>query len=81
MIAALATVVVLVGAVILWRFFGNALSRRSSDAAAACLGGTATVAVVADPSIADTITTFAENYNAEATPVGDKCVKVTVTPG
>ena len=80
-IAALATVVVLVGAIILWRFFGNALSRRSDDAAEQCLGGTASVAVVADPSIADTITAFAENYNAEATPVGDKCVKVTVTQG
>ena len=80
-IAALAAVVVLVGAVILWRFFGNALSRRSADAAEECLGGTATVAVVADPSIADTIASFAENYNAEATPVGDKCVKVTVKRG
>lgn len=80
-IGALAAVVVLVGAIILWRFFGNALSRRSDDAAEQCLGGTATVAVVADPSIADTITSFAESYNAEATPVGDKCVKVTVKPG
>ena len=44
-IAALAAVVVLVGAVILWRFFGNVLSRRSADAAGECLGGTATVAV------------------------------------
>ncbi len=52
-IVALVTVVVLVGAIILWRFFGDALSRRSSDAAQQCLGGTATVAVVADPSIAD----------------------------
>ena len=80
-IAALAPVVVLVGAIILWRFFGNALSRRSDDAAEQCLGGTATVAVVADPSIAETITVFAERYNADATPVGDKCVEVTVRPG
>ncbi|MEI6252616.1 MAG: hypothetical protein WCP30_07405, partial [Mycobacteriaceae bacterium] len=80
-IAALATVVALVGAIILWRFFGNALSRRSSDAAQECLGGTATIAVVADPSIADTIASFAENYNADATPVGDKCVNVTVRQG
>ena len=80
-IAALATVVALVGAIILWRFFGNALSRRSSDAAQECLGGTATIAVVADPSIVDTIASFAENYNADATPVGDKCVNVTVRQG
>lgn len=77
-IAALVTVVVLVGAIILWRFFGDALSRRSADAAEQCLGGTATVAVVADPSIAEIVTAFAEDYNAEATPIGDQCVKVAV---
>lgn len=77
-IAAAVTVVVLVGAVILWRFFGDALSRRSSDAADQCLAGTASVAVVADPSISDTVASFAEDFNAEATPVGDKCVEVTV---
>ena len=80
-IAALATVVVLVGGVILWRFFGDALSRRSSDAASECLQGTATVAVVADPSIADIIKSFSEDFNADATPVGDICVNVAVTPG
>jgi hypothetical protein len=80
-IAALATVVVLVGGIILWRFFGNALSRRSSDAADQCLGGTATVAVAADPSIADSVGSFAQAFNAEATPVGDKCVDVVVKPG
>lgn len=80
-IAALVAVVVLVGGVILWRFFGNALSERSSDAANACLEGTAAVAVVVDPSIADNVSSFAEKFNAEATPVGDKCVEVTVTKG
>ena len=79
MIAALVAVVVLVGGVILWRFFGDALSRRSSDAARQCLQGTATVAVVADPSIAGAVQTFAERYNAEAMPVGDTCVNVIVT--
>lgn len=77
-IAALVTVVVLVAGVILWRFFGSALSQRSEDAASECLAGAATVAVVADPSIADSIAPFAERFNAEATPVGDKCVNVTV---
>lgn len=78
-IAALATVVVLVAGVILWRFFGDNLSRRSSDAAQQCVEGIATVPVVADPSIADSIGAFAETFNADAKPVGDKCVKVAVT--
>ena len=79
MIAALIGVVVLVGGIIAWRFFGHALSQRSTDAAEQCLQGTATVAVVADPSIADNVGPFAEAFNADAHPVGDKCVKVAVT--
>lgn len=77
-IAALVGVVVLVGGVILWRFFGDALSQRSTDAARQCVEGTATVAVVADPAIAVNATAFAEAYNDEARPVGDKCVNVVV---
>ena len=38
-IAALVTVVVVVGAVILWRFFGDALSNRSQAGAARCVRG------------------------------------------
>ncbi len=79
-VVALAAVVLLVGAIILWRFFGHVLSQRSTDAAEQCLSGTDTVAVAADPSIADAVAPFAESFNAEADPVGDKCVKVVVTP-
>jgi hypothetical protein len=77
-IGALAAVVVVVGAFILWRFFGDALSSRSEAAAARCVSGDVAVAVIADPSIADQIRTFADQYNKTATPVGDKCVKVGV---
>jgi Bacterial extracellular solute-binding protein/von Willebrand factor type A domain len=79
-IAALATVVVVVGAIILWRFFGDALSNRSDVAAARCVAGELAVAVVADPSIADQVQTLAGTYNETAAPVGDRCVKVGVKP-
>jgi hypothetical protein len=79
-IAALVTVVVVVGAVILWRFFGDALSNRSDAAAARCVAGDLTVAVVADPSISDQIRGLADKYNETAAPVGDRCVKVGVKP-
>ena len=79
-IAALVTVVVVVGAVILWRFFGDALSDRSDAAAARCVDGELTVAVVADPSISEQIQGLAEQYNETAAPVGDRCVKVGVRP-
>ena len=79
-IAALVTVVVVVGAVILWRFFGDALSSRSDAAAARCVAGEVAVAVVADPSISDQVQTLANTYNETAAPVGDRCVKVGVKP-
>ncbi|MFI5508165.1 substrate-binding domain-containing protein [Mycobacterium sp. NPDC051804] len=77
-IAALVAVIVVVGAVILWRFFGDALSSRSDVAAARCVNGELAVAVVADPSVSDQIKSLADNYNRSAAPVGDRCVKVGV---
>ena len=79
-IAALVAVVVVVGAVILWRFFGDALSNRSDAGAARCVNGELAVAVVADPSIADQVQTLADTYNQSAAPVADRCVKVGVNP-
>jgi hypothetical protein len=78
-IAALVAVVVVVAGVILWRFFGDALSNRSHTAAA-CTGSKETVAVVADSSIADHVRQFAERYNGSAGPIGDHCVAVSVKP-
>ncbi|CAA0106904.1 putative protein [Mycolicibacterium vanbaalenii] len=77
-IVALVSVVVLVGVVILWRFFGDALSNRSDVAAARCVDGEVDVAVVADPAITEPIAALAERYNETAAPVGDRCVKVAV---
>jgi Bacterial extracellular solute-binding protein len=76
-IAALVAVVVVVAGVIVWRFFGDALSNRSHKAAA-CTGGKEAVAVIADPSIAEHVQQFAERYNGSAGPIGDHCVEVGV---
>jgi len=80
-IVALVSVVVVVGAVILWRFFGAALSDRSDIAAARCVDGEVNVAVVADPAIAESVAALAQRYNETAAPVGDRCVKVHVEAG
>jgi hypothetical protein len=77
-IVALVAVVVVVAGVILWRFFGDVLSSRSHNAAARCVAGNETVAVIADPAIADKIGEFAGRYNKAASPVGDQCVTVNV---
>ncbi|CQD16116.1 von Willebrand factor, type A [Mycobacterium europaeum] len=79
-IVALVAVVVVVGGVILWTFIGDALSNRSHKAAGRCVGGKETVAVIADPSIADSVRQFAENYNSSAGPIGDHCMEVSVKP-
>jgi Flp pilus assembly pilin Flp len=75
-IAALISVVVVVGVVILWRFFGDALSNRSHSAR--CVGEKQPVAVIADPSISDQVQSFADRFNAQAAPVGDHCVDIGV---
>ncbi len=79
-IVALVAVVVVIGTVILWTFFGDALSHRSHSAAASCVGGKEAVAVIADPSIADPVQQLAESYNSTAGPVGDHCMVVDVKP-
>jgi hypothetical protein len=77
-IVALVSVVVVVAAVIMWRFFGDALSDRSRNSAARCVAGKEGVAVVADPSIATHLQSLADRYNESAAPVGDHCVAVSV---
>lgn len=79
-IVALVAVVVVVAGVILWGFFSDALSHRSHTAAARCVGGKDTVAVIADPTIADQVKGLADSYNASAGPIGDRCVAVAVKP-
>jgi len=79
-IVALVAVVAVVGVWILWKFVGDALSHRSQNAAARCVGGKETVAVVADPTIADQVKELAERYNPTSGPVGDRCISVDVKP-
>ncbi|WP_018599792.1 substrate-binding domain-containing protein [Mycobacterium sp. 155] len=77
-IVALVGIVAVVAVVILWRFFGDALSSRKEAAAARCVDGDLAVAVIADPTISPTVQTLAGKYNDSANPIGDHCVKVQV---
>ncbi|MUL85451.1 MULTISPECIES: substrate-binding domain-containing protein [unclassified Mycolicibacterium] len=77
-IVALVTVVAVVGAMILWKFFGDVLADRSGVAAARCVDGELGVAVIADPTISTHIEGLANKYNESVSPVGDRCVKVRV---
>ncbi|MGV0633422.1 substrate-binding domain-containing protein [Mycolicibacillus trivialis] len=77
-IAALVTVIVVVAGVILWKFFGATLADRSGTAAARCVDGDATVGVVADPSVAEPMRQFAEEFSGTGRQVGDRCITVEV---
>lgn len=77
-VGALVAVVVVVAAFILWRFFGDALSNRSTLASARCVDGQKSVAVIADPAISDEIGALAKKFNETANPVGDSCVALDV---
>lgn len=79
-IVALVAVVVVVAAVIGWRFFGEVLSNRSHTAAGRCLDNKQTVAVVVDPSIVEQVQEFADRYNGSGNRVGDHCMVVNVRP-
>lgn len=77
-IISLVAVVVVVATVILWRFFGNALSDRTDAAGAACVDNTDTVAVVVDPSLTEPARQLAEKFNESANGDGGRCVTVEV---
>lgn len=77
-IVMLVVVVVVVGFVIVWKFFGDVLSNRGHTAAGRCISGKESVAVIVDPSIADSVQEFAQSYNATGPRVGDHCMVVSV---
>lgn len=53
---------------------------QGAQAAAACVAGTSSVTVAADPDIATTLIELARRYSATTPVVRDRCVTVTVTP-
>lgn len=79
-IVAVVCVIVVVAAVISWRFLGEVLSDRSHTAAGRCIGSKQRVAVIADPAIAEHVQEFANRYNGSGSKVGDHCTVVTVKP-
>jgi hypothetical protein len=74
-------VIILLGAVawVGWSWLGNEASRRDAAAAANCPGGTTTIQVATDPSIADTIGAESVRYTQSNPVVDDTCVKIRVT--
>ncbi|GAA4483767.1 hypothetical protein GCM10023094_35800 [Rhodococcus olei] len=76
---AVATVIVLVLAVLGWFQLRDRISDQGTQAARTCVEGEATLAVTADPDIAPVVRDLAARYAETAPVVRDHCITVTVT--
>ena len=80
-IVALVAVVVVVGTVIVWSFFGDALSHRSHTAAARCRGRQGDGRRRRGPvDRRSPCSSSPKSFNSSAGPVGDHCMVVSVKP-
>lgn len=80
LIAGLATLVVVALAVGLWFYFDKRNTDSGTNAAGTCVHGDNSIAVVADPTIADRVSEFAQRFNKKREPIGDYCFTVSVRP-
>ncbi|WP_280232988.1 VWA domain-containing protein [Nocardia cyriacigeorgica] len=71
-------VLLLVGAVFGWFQLRDRSSSSTSAAAAECVEGDTVLNVTVDPSLAATVRTIADRYNATEPIVGDHCVTVRI---
>lgn len=78
-VIALAAVLVLVLAVVGWAWLSNRSKERDSAAAANCVDGVSTLAVMVDPDIVTQVKAAADRFNATNPHVRDHCAKVSVT--
>src|SRR5437660_12603749 len=62
-----------------WSWLGNVASKRAAAAAGKCPGGTVTIQVATDPSIADIIGAETVRYQQANPVVNSECVKLRVT--
>ena len=62
-----------------WSWLGNVASKRAAAAANKCPGGTVTIQVATDPSIADIIGAETVRYQQASPVVNSECVKLRVT--
>ncbi|MGH3726447.1 MAG: hypothetical protein ACRDUS_20260 [Mycobacterium sp.] len=80
LVGAIAAVLVVAVSIGLWWYFDRRTSDNQAEAAATCVHGNNTIAVVADPSIADRIGEFSERFNKKHEVIGDYCFTVSVHP-
>ena len=63
-----------------WFRLRDDVGAQGAQAAAACVAGTSSVTIAADPDIAPPLIELARRYSATSPVVRDRCITVTVTP-
>ena len=63
-----------------WFRLRDDVGAQGAQAAAACVAGTSSVTIAADPDIATPLIELARRYSATTPVVRDRCITVTVTP-
>lgn len=78
LLAVVLVIVLAVAGFVTWRGLGHRIDDEQTVVAGRCLEGSGDVSIVVDPGIAPMISEIAENYNATAPSVRDRCVTVKV---
>ncbi|MED5801911.1 substrate-binding domain-containing protein [Gordonia sp. Z-3] len=81
LVGALLTVVLVAAVVVVWFQLGDRIDRQGEQAAGNCVEGRTTVPIIADPDVADALSTIAAEYSKTGPVVRDHCVVVEVRPG
>ncbi|MFT4044310.1 MAG: hypothetical protein QM673_14225 [Gordonia sp. (in: high G+C Gram-positive bacteria)] len=77
----LLSIVLVAGIVVAWLQLGDHLDRQADQAAATCVEGHATVAVIADPDLVDGLTAIAREFADSKPVVRDHCISIAVRAG
>lgn len=80
LVGVVAAVLVVAVSIGLWWYFDRRTTDNQAEASATCVHGDNTIAVVADPSIADRIGELSERFNKKHEVIGDYCFTVSVRP-
>ncbi|MGW0038610.1 hypothetical protein [Gordonia sp. NPDC003376] len=77
----LLAVLLVASSVVVWLQVGDHVGREGDAAAASCGKGAATVAIIADPDIAEGLSAIAKSYSETHPVIRDHCITIAVRPG
>lgn len=81
LVAAVLSIVLIAAAIVVWRQLGDHIDQQGDEAAGTCVAGKTTVPVIADPAVAETLGSIAQDYAKTNPVVRDHCITIAVRPG